>query len=197
MNTIFIDESGDLGISMSKGSSEVFVIAICVFKSEGDLIYASQIINKFKVSIGKSSKYEMKFRKLNKEERFRFYNLIKPVKVIIRYVVWRKRNLKLDYDFIISSLIDKSSDIFSNSVIYFDSFGDRMFRQSFVSQIRKLSKVKGLKFRIKFVNSKNNSLIQFADLIVGGIHKSFQPNRNDRQEYIKIFKDKLDMTISI
>jgi hypothetical protein len=201
---IFIDESGDAGFKVIKGSSESFVIALVIFDDELDAETTSNIINDFKDKHGRSLRYEMKFNKLKKSERLAFLNIIKDCKFRIRTIVVQKEsveksNLKTDpkfyYKFFLRQLLEHNSNTIEDAKLRLDGFGERKFKKAMNVYLRQNlnKKTKERVIRdIQFVNSKNNSLIQLADMVAGSIHKYYQKNKNDSKIYKQVIKEKIE-----
>lgn len=201
MGIIFIDESGDLGISIYRGSSKVFVICMLVFQGNLDLENANYQIRKFKHSITKSDNYEVKFNKLNKKERLLFLTYLSSIPFGISYIIWNKTGnfkvRKLSYTEIISKLIIDNLSLIEGSTIYIDNLGYRVFLKELKASLKGIRSKYNLRYKLKFSDSKSNSLIQMVDIVSGSIYKSFQPDKNDAMAYIKIIKNKITRRISI
>jgi hypothetical protein len=57
---IFIDESGDAGFKLDKGSTATFVIAMVIFDDELDAEETALNIKKYRRKINKKDNYEFK-----------------------------------------------------------------------------------------------------------------------------------------
>lgn len=201
MHTIFIDESGDLGTNLKKGSSNVFVVCMVMFDEFALLEIASNHIREFKSSIGKSDKYEIKFNKLNKSERLKLLSLIKHIPFKITYIVWCKpKNVfyrKVTYMYLVSKLIKSNLELIRSGIIYIDNLGYKQFLKDLKLNLKGIRDKYNVVFNLKFSDSKTNNLIQLVDVISGSIFKSYQVDRNDSQEYINIIERKVIKKISI
>ncbi|MDQ7020765.1 MAG: DUF3800 domain-containing protein [Candidatus Dojkabacteria bacterium] len=87
---IFIDESGDAGFQITKGSSKTFTIALVIFDDESDAEETALKIKRYRQTLNKSESFEFKFNKAGKKYRKEFLNLIKDCNFRIRAVVFRK-----------------------------------------------------------------------------------------------------------
>jgi len=201
---IFIDESGDTGFKVAKGSSESFVIALVIFDTESDAEKTAEIINDFKEEMRESLRSEIKFNKLEKFERLEFLNRIKDCKFRIRTIIIQKEfietsdltlDTKFDYKFFLRQLLEHNNHTLIDAKLRLDGFAERRFRKAMNTYLRQNlnSKTKKKVIRdIKFVNSKNNSLIQLADMIAGSIHRYYQKDKNDSKVYRKVIKERIE-----
>jgi len=69
---VFVDESGDSGFSIEKGSSKVFVIACVIFDDELEAEKTAVAIKELKRSLKFSDKTEFKFNGSRKTVRLAF-----------------------------------------------------------------------------------------------------------------------------
>jgi hypothetical protein len=84
-------------------------------------------------------------------------------------------------------MLKYSDETILDAKIRIDGGGDRTFRRSFISYLRRELNEKNRRIlkNCKLVDSKSDVLIQMADMIVGTIHRSYQENKEDA----KIYKD--------
>lgn len=201
---IFIDESGDTGFKVAKGSSESFVIALVIFNTESDAEETAEIINNFKEEMKQSLRSEIKFNKLEKHERLAFLDRIKDCKFRVRTIIVNKefvntsnpkRNTKFYYRFFLEQLLEHNRNSIIDAQLRLDGLGERSFKRAMNTYLRqnlnKKTKEKVMR-DIQFVNSKNNSLIQLADMIAGSIHRYYQKDKNDSKVYKKVIKERIE-----
>ena len=89
---VFIDESGDSGFKLQKGSTTSFVVALVVFDENLDAEETALEIKKYRKKIGKTERFEFKFNKCNKELRIGFLKAVKKCNFRIRVIVFEKEN---------------------------------------------------------------------------------------------------------
>ena len=200
---IFIDESGDPGFKIAKGSSPVFVVALIIFDDELDAEETALKIKKLKRSLKKTDLFEFKFNKSSKELRIQFLQSIKTCKFRVRAIIFEKEkiyshNLRSTkdkfYNYAVRLLLDNNNNTIQNAKIRIDGLGEREFRRSLTVYLRNQLNKSGKKivFDLKFRNSNKDVLIQLADMIVGSIKRSFNKEKTDNQEYIKIVKKRVE-----
>ena len=90
---VFIDESGDTGFKIGKGSTPNFVIAAVIFRDTLDAERTALAIKELRRELGLDDRYEFKFSKTSKEFRKRFLKRIKKFNFTYRAVVMRKEQI--------------------------------------------------------------------------------------------------------
>lgn len=149
---VFIDDSGDPGFKLDKGSSAFFVIALVIFDDE------------------------MQAEK---------------VAIAIKELRSSKNSF---YGYAIKSVLKHSGGTIQNAKIKIDGSGDRIFRKSFLSYLRRQlnSEEKQIMKSCKLVDSRGNVLVQLADMIAGSIHRSHNTTKNDAKSYKSIIKQRIE-----
>ena len=79
----------------------------------------------------------------------------------------------------------------TNASIKIDGIGDKDFRNALSSYLRQeIGSSKIGKFR--FVDSRQDNLIQLADMVVGAIARHHNGNRQDASRWYNMLKNKID-----
>ena len=176
---IFIDDSGDPGFRVEKGSSAVFVIALIIFRDTLEAEKTSLAIKELRRKLKVSDFYEFKFNKSNKKFKNAFFNAINSFSFKVRAIVVNKkliysprlRNYKENfYNYIIMQIL-RNSDKIKDAKLRFDKRGEKTLRNQLrVYLSRELDNRNKKIFKdLKFVDSKQNTLIQLADMSAGSI----------------------------
>lgn len=192
---VFIDDSGDPGFRVAKGSSKVFVIALVVFNDDLEAEKTSLAIKELRRALKKSDFFEFKFNKADKKIKEAFFDTVKNFKFKVRAIAVSKSviyspKLRADkesfYNYIIMQVLRNSVGI-KNARLKFDKFGEREIRDQLrVYLSRELDNKNNSIFKdLKFVDSRQNTLIQLADMVAGCINESFSKNRS---EYLDVLK---------
>jgi len=200
---IFIDESGDAGFKIEKGSSKNFVVVIIIFEDELDAEETALIIKKLRRNLKKPDGFEFKFNKMDKKLRLNFLDAIKKCKFKIRAIVIQKEKIYSQtlksskdkfYNFVMKEVLKNNNNKIKNAKIRLDGRGERTFKRNLATYLRKsLNDEKKLIIKdLKFRNSKNDVLIQLADIIAGAINKSYDDKKGDSKEYIKTISGLID-----
>ena len=199
---IFIDESGDPGFKFSNGSSSFFVIALLIFDDESVAEKTAISIKELRRNLKVSNKYEFKFNKCSKTFRKSFLETVMDFNFRVRAIVIDKRLIYSDmfkeskemfYNFSLKQVLEKNNKTIKNAKIRLDGLGERTFRQSLTSYLRQNLNSKDIKIlkNLKFRDSKNDVLIQLADMIAGTIHRKYTL-KIDGKEYLNIIQKRIE-----
>lgn len=190
---VFLDDSGDAGFKGAASSH--FVIACAIFMDDLVAEEASLIMRKYRREIGWSDDGEFKFAKTKK--------------VYVKEVL--RRVCKLDFE-ISAIVVDKSvvgtgkTQNFYNHIIKellirlpindasvrIDGHAGTNYLRSACAYFRKNVNVQSHKIsEVRYVDSKDNVLIQLADLVAGSIFRSTQTNKSDHADYLPIIKKRI------
>jgi len=200
---VFIDDSGDPGFKVKKGSSTAFVICCVIFDDDLEAEKTAIAIKEFRRDVKKSDQYEFKFNKSNRKIREGFLKAVRNQHFRVRAIVVRKdlvrsellRNNKDSfYRYIIKLVLKNNFGTITNAKVKIDGSGDREFIRELITYLRRdLNKgTRPIVADIKIKNSKNNVLIQLADMIAGSINRTTQNDKTDKDVYYKIIKRRVE-----
>lgn len=180
---VFIDESGDPGFKVSKGSSPVFVAAMVIFN---DAVAAQETRNVIDSSPAKFiNRGEFKFQKCDDNVRDLFFESVKNCRFRIRSIVVKKSiiysprlrtNKDTFYEYFVKSMLQHDGGVIKNATIIIDGSGDRNYRKELQAAIKRRMPNGALK-KLKFSDSRNDSLIQLSDMCAGAIARSYRTDR--------------------
>ncbi len=187
---VFIDESGDPGFKLDRGSSDVFVLAMVVFadasyaQATSELIVEAQRRNRIKL--------EWKFSKSSNEARDDFFTSISNARFTCRSIVVRKDNIYSEnlrtkprrfYNFFTRQICEHDGGILRDARIVIDGSGERAFKQELQSYMRQ-NLPPGTIRRMSFKDSHKDPLVQLADMCAGAIARSYaQDKRKEAQRW--------------
>jgi len=195
---IFIDESGDPGFKFSKGSSQYFAVALVTFKDIEQSLATAQAIEK--LANGLRSFSEFKFSKSRPEIRDKFFEVVYPFEFSIRAIVIRKENLYSQnlrtnkenfYNFFVKSMLKFDNGLLSNAKVVIDGSGDKVFKKELATYLRNKTR-RGAIRKVAFSDSKNDRLIQLANMCVGAIARSYTSNSQDSERWRRMLENKID-----
>ncbi|MBI5971008.1 MAG: DUF3800 domain-containing protein [Deltaproteobacteria bacterium] len=200
---IFIDDSGDPGFKMGKGSSEVFVIALVIFDDPLDAEETALKIKRLKQGLRLHEKYEFKFNKCSKDFRCKFLSTVADSNFRVRAIVMPKKNIYGDelcrsresfYNYAIKMALKYHGGTIVDAKIRLDGHGDRRFKRAMTNYLRReLNNPDKKVFKdLKIVDSHTNILIQLADMVAGAIHRSYYAEKTDKGLYRNIIAKRIE-----
>ena len=200
---VFIDDSGDPGFKLDRGSAPIFVIACIIFDDELEAEKTAVAVKELKRELRFPDVMEFKFNKSRREIREAFLKKINHFKFKVRVLVVKKEDIRSNelrnnkksfYSYTIKLLLRHSGGSIMNAKIRIDGSGDRIFRKNFITYLRKQLNSTHAKImkNCKFIDSKENVLIQMADMIVGSTRRSYDFEKTDKDTYKKIIQKHIE-----
>jgi hypothetical protein len=194
---IFIDDSGDPGLTNS--SSSHFIIAAVVVVCADELDNITKVIDEYRNELGWAVLHEFKFNSTKKTIIVELINRVNKYSYTTYAMVLDKKEIPVNRDiidkdslyyFVIKELLLKLD--LESPVISIDGRIGRKYIQKVRTYLRKKLNENGITdCKISFFDSRKNSLIQFADIVVGSIARSYQPDKTDNMKYKKLLEDKI------
>lgn len=188
---VLIDESGCPGFKLNKGSTPYFVVAMVIFNDLIEAEKTSKIITELRKSL--RVHHEFKFNKTCPKVKDAFFESLIKVNFKIRALVVKKNdiysthirdNTERFYNYFIQMLMRHDGAILNNATIKIDGRGNAELKKALSAYLRQQIKPTKIK-KIKFVDSKTDSLIQLADMCVGAIARSYNPDRQDSKFWLQ------------
>ena len=181
---VFIDDSGDPGFKTQHGSSPVFVIALILFDDTLEAEKTSLSIKDLRRKLRVSDYYEFKFNKTDKKFKNSFFEAVCPHKFKIRAIVVKKEDvysLRLQnykenfYNYIIMQVLKHNGGTIKKAKLKFDKRGEKTLRDQLrvYLSLQLDNKHKKIFTDLKFVDSRQNTLIQLADMVAGAIYANY------------------------
>lgn len=194
-NTIvFIDESGDTGLKLEKGSTRYFVITMVLFEENEEAVACDKRIELLKREL--RVKDEFKFSQLSIEKRIAFFEAMLSYSffyfaVVIDKDAHKQSGFKLRenfYKYSCSLVFENAKPYLKNAIIVIDGNGSKDFRLRLQDYLK--HKVgSGIIKKIKIQDSKQNNLLQLADMVAGAVHRCFA-DKTDKDIYRKLLATK-------
>ena len=194
---IFIDDSGDTGFK--KDSSSYFLLAAMVVINENEKQALNDSIDNFRRNLGWADLDEFKFNITNKRTILKLIDTVKEFNYKAHIMILDKRKINLNkipkdktslYYRIINELLLKVT--LENPVITIDGRAGKSFSKEIRTYLRKILSDNGIhNSRVYLVDSRKNSLVQLADIIVGSVARSYNKEKADNQIYINALKSKI------
>jgi len=200
---VFIDDSGDPGFKSH--SSPYFVIACSLFMDDKVAERVADEIRKLRASKEWGNNAEFKFRTTRKAVIKELLTTVAKYEFRVSAVYIDKAELKglmpvIDqsklYCYTIKELL--ATLPLKEARIRIDGRSSKEYMKNTATYLRQeLNKRYRKIFNVRFEDSVKNDLIQLADLVAGSINRSLQKEKSDSQEYIAIFKSKIDSIAKI
>jgi len=186
---VFIDESGDAGFKMVRGSSPIFVTSMVIFESSAHAAAAQNDIRALQAELG--IKPEWKFNKACDDYKDRFFDLVSDHQFRTRAVVVRKDLIYSDhlrsvtesfYKFFIRQMMEHDGGTLENASVIIDGSGDRVFKREFTAYLRKNLRGGSMK-KFQMKDSQHDPLLQLADMAAGAIARSYRTDRKEADRW--------------
>jgi hypothetical protein len=198
---VFIDDSGDPGFKLDRGSSSHFVIACVIFDDKLDAEEVALIMKKYRRELGWPEEREFKFNKTKKSIVEELLKRVSKSNFRIRAICIDKskifspslkNNVDSFYNYAIKEVLSKTTRL-SEADIRLDGHSGREYKNSAATYLRREVNSSSKKIsKLRFVDSNTNNLIQLADLVAGSILRSQQDKKSDNKTYIKILKTRME-----
>ena len=181
---VFIDESGDPGFKVARGSSPIFAVAMVLFETAQDAQATERVIQTAMSEL--RAWPEFKFNKSSNQVRDDFFQAVRSCPFLVRAIVVQKGmiyspHLMTDkedfYRFFIRLMMTHDDGMLSDAHVVIDGSGDRQFKRMLKHALGKQvgDRLKSLRFG----NSRNDQLVQLADMCVGAIARSYRADRKN------------------
>lgn len=195
---VLIDESGDAGFKLARGSTQHFIVAMVIFDDFKEAERASDIIEAARTKL--RIRTEFKFNKCSGQVKDGFFALVAPCKFTVRAIVVDKAKIYSDnlrehkemfYNFFVKSLLQHDHNALIGARVKIDGSGDREFKRELAAYLKRES-TGGKIVSVKFVESHRDNLIQLADMVAGAIARSYRvDDRNEPDRWRKMLNSKV------
>ncbi len=183
---VFIDESGDVGRKIDRGSSDFFVLAVVMFEDHGEASQCTQDIENLAEELGRGSR-EFKFSKDSHATRISFLDAVKSYGFTYRVFVLNKDPGKLYgpgfnskdslYKWVCGTALKDVSAGWRDAIVMLDRSGERTFQRQLKSYLQREVRTLHGSGRIKKVkanDSRSDRLLQLADYVAGVMNRRAQ-----------------------
>ncbi|MBS5918237.1 MAG: DUF3800 domain-containing protein [Varibaculum cambriense] len=201
---VFIDDSGDAGMKLEQGSSKYIVMAACVFYSRKSIVEFLSVIDTLRnrhISHGKVIRYsrEFKYSKTKLALKDEYFNAIKNCNFYVRVIFIDKNDLYSPHlrsnpedlkMYMIKQVLTQTRGKITRAKVIIDGKDKRAF--GFSGGAEYLRKTVNSKNHhpiqsAEFADSKDNELIQLADMIAGAVHGLLRGNP-DSENHVRTFR---------
>lgn len=198
---VFIDESGDAGFKIDRGSSLYFIVTLVLFTDKEEALKADDHISEIRKQLGLHSDFEFHFHKTSR--KFSTHFLLEICKFDFRYlsIVINKSHINAKdfhssqtfYNFVCELAFHSAKQYLSQATVVIDGKNSKEFKTKLGNYLKSgINDKEAEKFHIKKVkmqDSAKNNLLQVADMVCGAVAKSFRTG-NDDDDFRKIIREK-------
>ncbi len=186
---VFIDESGDSGLKLKEGSSQLFVVSMVIFESADDALVCDQKIGAFRDRLGWSRKSEFHYKNNSDRVREQFINLVAEQSFFYYAIVLNKsklwgeglKNKESFYKYACRLVFENAKEKLDGATVIIDESGSSDFKSQLAKYLK--SHMNGTSKRIKKIKmqrSNANNLLQLADYVASIVSHSIGNKRNAR-----------------
>lgn len=195
---VLIDESGDPGFRLEKGSTPIFAVSMVIFNEFKEAERCSARIAALQKQLGVNR--EFKFNKSHNNVRDAFFKGVCGYDFTVRALVvdkakiqsaYLKGNKEQFYSFFLKLLLKHDGGALANASVKIDGSGNRIFKKELRAYLAR-ELVTGKVSKVKLVDSKGDNLIQLADMTVGAIARSYRTDRADADRWRGMLKPRID-----
>ena len=193
---VLIDESGDAGFKLARGSTQHFIVAMVIFDDFKEAERASDIIEAARTTL--RIRTEFKFNKCSGQVKDGFFAMVAPCKFTVRAIVVDKAKIysenlrehkEMFYNFFVKSLLQHDHNALVGARVKIDGSGDREFKRELAAYLKRESTGRKI-VSVKFVESHRDNLIQLADMVAGAIARSYRvDDRNEPDRWRKMLNN--------
>jgi len=202
---VFLDDSGDPGFKVGKGSSPCLVIALVIFDDTLVAEKCAVAIKELRRSLGYGDAHEFRFNKCSKADRLAFLARVSTFQFRVRAIVMNKsrvygvelrRSKESFYNYTIKMVLKHNRGTIRNARLKLDGHGDRSLRRQLLVYLRReLAERPGqppVIADLRFVDSRENVLIQLADMVAGAIRRCADGEKDDGPAYREAIRPRLE-----
>ncbi len=194
---VFIDESGDPGLKIDKGSSRYFTVSLVVFEENDEALACDQRIELLRRELNWEPCSEFHFKSNSDKAREAFYEAVLPYSFFYYGIVINKDPEKLYgdgfkdkmsfYKYACRLVFENAKDKLDNAIIVIDRSGNLDFRRQLEKYLKSKANtnVRRIK-KVKMQESRRNNLLQLADYVAGAVNRSINDKRKYKDKYRKM-----------
>jgi hypothetical protein len=198
---VFVDESGDTGRKLEKGSSRYFIISLILFADKDEATACDQRISLLRRELGRDDKFEFHFAHNSQNIREKFLTAVAPYNFMYFSIVIDKNpNLlwgngfndkESFYKYVCNLVFTNAINYIDSAIVVLDKSGSPIFRKRLKTYLAKnlLKDGKSILHKLKQQDSAQNNLLQLADYVSGIVNRKIQ-DKKDWQELYRFVSSK-------
>jgi hypothetical protein len=186
---VFLDESGDPGMK-PPASSRLFAVTLVGFEDNQEAVDADARIQLLKQELSFPPHFEFHFNKLRSDYREAFLKAVSPCEWFHHAIIINKQkltgkgfqNADSFYKYTFGLVFENAKPYLSDATVIIDGSGNRQFQRQLGAYLRKRLTYadSGRRFirKIKIQDSRQNNLLQMADMVCGAVARSFTDKKD-------------------
>lgn len=190
---VFVDEAGDTGLKLDKGSSRYFIVTLVLFEENEEAEAADTRISLLRRELGLAADFEFHFNETPERIKEAFFDAIVRYNFFYFAIVINKAKLygpgfkvkESFYKYAASLVFQTARQHLTDAIVVFDGSGSRDFKRELRSYLSRKVNEPGKRIgrirKVKIQDSRRNNLIQLADMVCGAISRSFKGKRRKGQ----------------
>jgi len=194
---VFIDESGDTGLTIEKGATKYFIMVMLAFEDNDEALACDERISLLRRELRLPQDYEFHFHNNSNRAREAFFRAILPYQFFYYGIAINKeklfgegfKNKESFYKYAAGLLFENAKEKLDKAIIVIDESGRQLFKYQLASYLRKKLNFFDRQriYKVKMQDSKRNNLLQMVDMIAGAVNRSLN-NKDDNQKFRNIIK---------
>jgi hypothetical protein len=195
---VFIDESGDSGFKLDRGSTPVFAVALAAFASSAEAAKCDGIIRDALGTL--RVKPEFKFSRAHAKVRDAFFDAVSGCDFRVRALVVEKELIRSGrlrtskeefYQFFVKTMLKFDDGLLKDARVVIDGSGERTFRRGLRTHLMRHTTPGAIR-DVRLKASHGGPLVQLADMCVGAVARSYRQDRADPYRWRNMLRPKLD-----
>ena len=197
---VFVDESGDTGLQLAKGSSDLFAVVLVVFEENDEAQAADDRITLLRRELRKPADFEFHFKENSDAVRRAFLEAVVPYNFFYFGFVINKAKLShrsfptadAFYRYVCGLVFESAKPYLDEAIVKIDASGGRKFQRQLAGYLK--TKINSREAnpqrirRIAAVDSRRNNLLQLADMVCGAMARSLREDKTNAGEFRKLIK---------
>jgi len=183
---VFVDESGDLGFKLERGSTRFFTMALVVFEDSQAALACQRAIEAVKERLSLPPGYEFHFHSDSHDRRLALLSTVARQSFSCYTFTLDKGSPRLTgpgfqyrssgYKWVCRVALENMSADLQNATVVIDGSGERRFRQQIRDYLRRElnSKERERIRKVKVSRSSSDPLIQLADYVAGVTNRLYE-----------------------
>ncbi len=183
---VFVDESGDLGFKLGKGSTRFFTIALVIFERAEAALACQEAVEELRRSLRLPPRHEFHFHDDPHERRLAFLAATSRHDFSCYTFTLDKASPRLfddafryresGYKWVCKTTLENAKHALRNATVVIDGSGERRFRQEMSTYLRRKLNQKGQRqiAKVKIGRSSGDSLLQLADYVASITNRLYE-----------------------